>query len=213
MNPCLELVTSLVDRYGYPVLFWGIFLENFGIPFPGETLLIGAAVFAAKQHLGTGWIIALGFLATAIGSSAGYAIGYFGGRRFALRYGHYVFLDENRLGKLQSFFERYGSKIILASRFVAGLRQFSGIAAGIARMPWRTFFYYNLLGAALWVSFWAILASFLGNHLNRFHAHLKNIEHGFLLLLVAAIMIAYLWAKKNARHNRKPSPQAAGDPE
>lgn len=81
----------------------------------------------------------IAFLAVVIGDNLGYAIGHFGGRALVLRYGRYVMLTSERLDKAEGFFCRHGGKVVVAARFIEGLRQANGIVAGTARMPWRQF--------------------------------------------------------------------------
>jgi hypothetical protein len=91
------------------------------------------------------------------GDNIGFAIGHFGGRALAVRWGRYIFLTEERLDRGESFFNRHGGKIIVAARFIEGLRQANGIIAGISGMRWRRFLVFNALGAALWVGTWVSL--------------------------------------------------------
>ncbi len=158
-------INNFLIRYGYAAVFLGIFLEDFGLPVPGETLLIGASILAAKGHFNIFILASLGILAGFLGDNIGYGIGYWGRRTLVLRYGRYIFLDEPRLIRLERFFSVHGNKIVTVARFIAGLRQFNGIIAGIAKMPWLEFLIYNFLGSLIWVSFWSMLSYFLGNKL------------------------------------------------
>jgi membrane protein DedA with SNARE-associated domain len=129
-----------------------VLLEDFGVPLPGETILIAAAVYAGAGRLN---IVVLGMVAVAaavLGDNIGFAIGHFGGRPLVEKYGKYALLTRARLDHAEQFVRRHGGWIVTLVRFVEGLRQANGIVAGIARLPWqRTFLPFNVLGAVLWV--------------------------------------------------------------
>ncbi len=176
LSPYLQTVAPYLQQYGYYAIFAGIFLEDFGIPIPGETLLIAGAILASNGMYHIYWVVLLGIIAATAGDNVGYAIGYFGGTRFVKRFGKYIFLTENRLHKLELFFEKHGSKVVISARFIEGFRQFNGIVAGTSQMRWKRFLVYNIIGAVLWVLFWAGIAFFLGNKLDFIFMLFKKFE-------------------------------------
>ena len=186
-----KLINHFLIRYGYTAVFLGIFLEDFGLPVPGETLLIGGSILAANGHFNIFILASLGILAGFLGDNIGYGIGYWGRRTLVLRYGRFFFLDESRLVQLEKFFSIHGNKIVTVARFIAGLRQFNGIIAGIAKMPWVEFLIFNFLGSLIWVSFWSMLAYFLGNKLlymiQGLHLHL----YFYMIVIVLAGLIVF----------------------
>ena len=135
----LNLVAPYLEHYGYWAVLLLVMLEDFGVPVPGETILIAAAIFAGAGRLNVVMVGLVGFIAAVIGDNIGFAIGHFGGRALALRWGKYVFLTEERLAKAEVFFNRHGGKIIVVARFIEGLRQANGIIAGITGMHWKKF--------------------------------------------------------------------------
>ena len=160
------LPANYLNKYGYWAIFFGILLEDFGIPLPGETLMITGSVLAAKHQFNILWVIGLAITGAFIGDNIGYAIGYFGGRPLVLRHEKFLFLNEKRLLALEGFFKRHGSIIVVFARFVEGLRQFNGVIAGTMQMKWKKFLLFNFMGAVLWVVFWCSLAYFLGDKFN-----------------------------------------------
>lgn len=155
-----------LNRYGYLAVVGLVLIEDFGVPVPGETILILAAVYAGTGRLNVALVALLGFCGALIGDNIGFAIGHFGGRRLANRYGRYVFLTRERLDNATSFFERHGGKIIIVARFVEGLRQANGIIAGTTGMRWSRFLVFNAIGAALWVATWTSVGWLSGSHIN-----------------------------------------------
>ncbi len=173
-------------------------LEDFGIPVPGETILIAGAIYAGAGRLNIVAVGVVGFIAAIIGDNIGFAIGHFGGRALALRLGKYVFLTPERLDRAQRFFNRHGGKIITIARFIEGLRQANGIIAGISGMHWRRFLAFNALGAALWVGTWVSLGYLAGNHINTIY-HYITVYSYYVLIAVAVLLVAYIVVRLRLR--------------
>lgn len=187
-----------LDQYGYWAIFGTIFLEDFGIPTPGEATLIVASLLASQGYLHIHWVLMVAWMGALTGDNIGYAIGRFGGRRLALRYGHYVFLNRERLAYAETYFKRHGGITVAGARFFVALRQLNGIVAGLAEMSWRHFLLYNALGAALWVGFWGTLAYELGTRISRFLEFFKKVEV-FLIggLILAGVCLAIYLVRRH----------------
>lgn len=167
--------TQLLATFGYGAVGFLVFIEDFGIPSPGETVLIAGAVAASQGSLNIFLVALVGFSAAVLGDNVGYAIGRYGGRRLILGLGHRIrigshhLLTAGRLDRAQSLFHRYGAWIIAAARFIEGLRQLNGIVAGTLRYSWFRFLALNAFGALLWVGTWTTLAYYAGNWVSHFH--------------------------------------------
>ncbi len=195
-------LAPILDNYGYLAVGGLLFLEDFGVPAPGETILIAAAVYAGAGQLNIVAVVLIGFVAAVAGDNVGFAIGRFGGRALVLRFGRYVFLTEDRLAKAEAFFTRHGGKVVTIARFVEGLRQANGIAAGLAGMRWLRFLGFNALGAALWVATWSAVGFFAGNNLTAIYDQLRRYEL-YLLIALAALIVAligrWVWRRRRDR--------------
>ena len=202
-------LAPLLNHYGYLAIAVLITLEDFGVPVPGETVLIAGAVYAGAW-LNIAAVAVIGFTAAVAGDNIGYAIGRFGGRELALRYGRYVFLTRERLGKAEGFFDRHGAVVVTFARFVEGLRQANGIIAGIMRMPWWRFVVFNALGAALWVGVWASLGYLAGDHITAIY---RTVTRYLLYVLVAvgAVVVA-LVIRQVIRRRRRAAATARQEP-
>jgi membrane protein DedA with SNARE-associated domain len=201
-------LAPLLDSYGYLAVGGLLFVEDFGIPAPGETILIAAAVYAGAGQFNIGLVVAIGFLAALAGDNVGFAIGHFGGRAVVLRFGRYGFLTEERLDKAQRFFTRHGGKVVTIARFVEGLRQANGIVAGLAKMPWRRFLAFNALGAGLWVATWSAVGYLAGNHLTAIYEQASRYELyllGALAALVVVLIGRRLWRRWRRTRDRRTS--------
>jgi membrane protein DedA with SNARE-associated domain len=206
----LASVAPVLDRYGYLAVAGIVGVESFGVPAPGQTIMIAAAVYAGAGRLNIVGVIAVAFLAAVLGDNIGYVIGRGGGRRVVHRYGRYILLTPKRLDRAEGYFVRRGAKIIVAARFIDGLRQLNGVIAGVTGMPWRRFLSFNAIGAAIWVGFWCTLAYLLGVHI----IDATAVIHRYLwpALAVGAVAIGgYSWVHLHRRAGRRRD--AAADPE
>ncbi|MFV8317941.1 DedA family protein [Mycobacterium sp. 23] len=186
-----DTLAPTLDRYGYAAIVALVGLEGVGIPLPGQLILIAGGIYAASGHLTLLPVLIVGLLAAVGGDNAGYAIGRYGGRGLVLRFGPYVFLNRERLAKTERFFARRGHLVVSIGRFIDGLRQASGIAAGLARMDWRRYLAYNALGSAVWVSVWVFAGYLAGNHIAALYAAFQR--YGiYLLATCAAVAFAVL---------------------
>ncbi len=160
-----ETIANLVASYGYVLLFALVGIESLGIPLPGETALVTAAAYAALGHLSIFLVIATAAAGAIIGDNAGYWIGRKGGRAFVLRFGRKIRLNENHLVRAESFFRRHGGKTVFIGRFVALLRSWAAVLAGIGAMPYGEFTAYNASGGIVWAACFGSLGYLFGKSL------------------------------------------------
>jgi membrane protein DedA with SNARE-associated domain len=184
-------VQPLLEHYGYLAVGGFVLLEDFGVPVPGEILLISAAIFAGAGQLNIALVIAVAVLGAVIGDNIGYAAGRLGGRPLAERWGRFVFLTPARLDRAATFFDAHGGKVVTVARFIEGLRQVNGLLAGIAGMGWLKFLGFNALGAVLWVGTWAGLGFVAGTHMAVIYAEFERYRWYAIgvLVLVAGIVV------------------------
>jgi membrane protein DedA with SNARE-associated domain len=191
--PYIKTLAPYIQQYGYWAIFFSIYLEDFGLPLPGETVLIICSLFGILGKLNLLYVGILGFMGAVFGDNTGFLIGRYGGKRLVLRVGKYFFLTPKRLNKFENFFTKYGGKIVTVARFVQGLRQFNGIIAGISEMKWKKFLIFNLIGAGLWVGFWIGLASYLNNRKELLTEFIKKSEYIFPLIILTPFIIEGLF--------------------
>ena len=197
----LEALASPLEHYGLWAIFFLVLVEDFGIPVPGETVIIAASIYAGSGRLNVVTVGVVAFFAAVFGDNIGYGIGRFGGRRLVDRWGKYVFLTPERLDKAEEFFDRQGAKIITIARFIEGLRQANGIIAGIARMHWVRFIAYNALGAALWVGTWVSIGYFAGQHINTIYSLITR--YSLYVAIAAVVVIVGLIVRHVMRKRRR----------
>jgi membrane protein DedA with SNARE-associated domain len=203
----LHSLQPALNQYGYLAVAGFVLLEDFGVPVPGETILILGAVYAGTGRLQVWLVGVLAFIAAVVGDNIGFVIGHFGGRPLVERYGRFVFLTPERLDKATSFFEHRGARIIVIARFIEGLRQANGIIAGISGMHWARFLAFNAVGAALWVAVWTCVGYFSGNHLTSIYNALTSA--GIYALIAVAVALAVYIGLRVLRARRRRAERAA----
>ena len=194
-----------VSDYGYTAVFLGVFLESFGLPTPGESLMIAGALLASRGQLSIYWVLLLCWIAAVVGDNIGYVIGKRGGRPLVLNYGPRLGIKNTHIEQVEGFFDRHGGAVVLFARFVVVLRQLNGIVAGTMGMNWWHFLAYNAAGAALWVGFWAGSAFYFGRRFREIMAWVGTLEPIVVLIAAAAIAVGliYLWRQQRKRKSKR----------
>ncbi|HEY4130301.1 MAG TPA: VTT domain-containing protein [Gemmatimonadaceae bacterium] len=195
----LDVVSQWVAHYGYALVGAFLLVEAAGLPVPGETALVTAAALAGRGTLSLVGVIIAGLLGTILGGHAGYWIGARGGHAVVTRYGRYVGLNEKRLEQTHTFFAQHGAKTVLLGRFVAFIRSFVGIFAGLNGMSVPTFAFYNALGGATWVATFSILGYAFGRNLPRLVHYIGRVSLlvAILIALVAGVVFFWRWFAKH----------------
>lgn len=192
-------IRAIADAIGYPAAGLGILIESAGIPFPGETMLLAVAAYAALGHLDIRIVVAVGALGALAGANIGYGIGYIGGRPFVERMGRFLHIGVGHFARSELFFARYGGVTVLFARFVLGLRTWTSVMAGMSHMPFWTFQLFSAVGGVAW----AILIGAIGYTLGSNWSLVERLI-GYLgiggLVVVAAVIAAVLLLRRRAAH-------------
>jgi membrane protein DedA with SNARE-associated domain len=181
--------------------------ESGGVPIPGETALIAAAVLASQGKLEIGLVIPLAAAAAIVGDNIGYEIGRKGGRWLLERPGAFARQRQEVLRVGEPFFETHGPKAVFFGRFLLGLRVWASWLAGATRMRWRSFFVWNALGGISWATGIGLLAYFLG------HSAGGAVEafgiYGLVAVLLAVVG-ALVLHRRHVRHGPHKTADGAG---
>jgi membrane protein DedA with SNARE-associated domain len=196
----LDSLAGPLNHFGYWAVLLFVMIEDFGIPLPGETVLIAASVYAGAGKLNLVAVGLVGFTAAVTGDNIGFAIGHFGGRALVLRWGRYVHITAARLDKAEAFFARHGGWIITVARFIEVLRQVNGIVAGTTGMRWLRFLAFNALGAALWVGTWVSLGYLAGSSIGTIYHYIT--DYSLYILIALAVLLAGYTVWRVLRHRR-----------
>jgi len=196
---------SLVQDYGLFLLFLLIAMESAGIPLPGETALVTAGVLASRGKLDIVAVIVVAAVAAIVGDNVGYWIGRLGGRRLLERW---AWLDRHASRALpwsERFFKRHGAKTIFLGRFIAVLRVTAAWLAGISRMPWWRFFFWNAAGGICWAALVALVAYYAGEAAGKAIERYGLIGGGVIIVLLVIGLVV-------GRHVRRRMLRAEGEP-
>lgn len=194
MRGTAGLVTAtaahLVQAYGYWAVFLAVGLESVGVPIPGETTLIAAALFAGSTHrLSLVYLVIVAAVAAVAGDNLGYLIGRGGGYRLLRRYGHRVHVDEAKLKVGRYLFERHGGSVVFVGRFVTVLRTYAAFLAGTNMMSWRRFLVYNAAGGILWAALVGTGAYLLGAAAHQVGTVVTIAGCVLVVVVIAAVII------------------------
>jgi membrane protein DedA with SNARE-associated domain len=157
-----EFLHHAIAQYGYFAVFVIVALESAGVPLPGETALVTAAIFAGQGVLNIEAVIGCAAVAAILGDNMGYWVGREFGFPLLYRYGHVLPIDEGKLKVAQYLFLRHGGKIVFFGRFVAILRTFAAFLAGVNRLEYVRFLIFNALGGVVWATLFGLGGYFLG---------------------------------------------------
>lgn len=186
---------SLLAAYGYLAVFIFVGVESLGIPVPGETMLVTAAIYAGTTgRLSIFWVIVASSAGAIVGDNIGYAIGRTGGYRLLKRYGRYIRLEENRLRLGQYLFRKHGPKVVFFGRFVSVLRIFAAFLAGVNRMHWRLFLIFNAAGGIIWSTIYGVGAFLLGKQLLQLSGRVDLV---LAIVGVAVIVTVIIFLRRN----------------
>jgi membrane protein DedA with SNARE-associated domain len=190
-------MSGLVHQFGLFALFLIVMLESGGVPLPGETALVTAAVFAARGDLPIAGVIAVAAAAAIIGDNAGYWIGRVWGRKLLERWGPLKRWSERVLPWSERFFARHGAKTIFIGRFFSVLRVTAAWMAGVSRMPWWKFFFWNAAGGICWALLVGLLAYYVGHAAADAIGHYGLLGGGVVVALLAVALAAlHFWKKR-----------------
>ena len=195
--PTSELL-QLLATYGYLAVLVFVGIESIGIPFPGETMLLIAAIYAGRTHrLLIVFVIAAAALGAIVGDNIGFWVGREGGFRLLRRYGRYIGLNDRKLKLGLYLFRKHGGKVVFFGRFIAVLRALAAFLAGTNRMPWPRFLLFNALGGIVWATIFGMGGYLLGNNIDRFTGPI-----GTITIIVAAIILItfFILLRRNEQH-------------
>lgn len=186
-------VVHLISQYGYGAVALAVGIESIGIPFPGETTLLAAAIYAGNTHrLNIFVVVAAAAVGAVVGDNIGFGIGREFGYRFLLRYGRYVRVTGPRIKLGQYLFLRHGGKVVFFGRFVAVLRAVAAILAGANQMTWPRFLFFNATGGIIWASVYGLGAYYFGEQVHRV---LGPVGIGLLVVAVIGVVGGFLFLR------------------
>lgn len=192
-------VAPYIEDYGLLAVAVLVFVENLGIPMPGEATLVMAGIYTVSGDLNLVAVLVVGWAAAALGDNAGFAVGRYGGRPLVLRLGRRFGLTHDVLDRVEAFYERHGSKTVAVGRFLPILRHLNGLVAGVTAMTWKRFIVANAIGAAIWVGVWTTAGIQAGSHIDAVNTVL---ERGMPAILVIVVLLLVVHVVRLRRRRR-----------
>jgi membrane protein DedA with SNARE-associated domain/membrane-associated phospholipid phosphatase len=197
----LEILLPHLAHWGYYIILLMTFLETsafLGLLVPGESVVVIAGLLASKGVLELGDVIWAASLGAIMGDTLGYFIGHRFGEGFFLKYGRYFFFKQEYLTEARGFFDKHGGKTVFFGRFMAWLRSFAPVVAGISKMRYSKFLGFNAAGGIAWAAIFSVLGYFLGNSWEIIRGYLGRL--GFLAFIAGmAFLYAYFLFTKKRR--------------
>ena len=187
-----DWLEDLLGLYGYPILFLAVFLNNAGIPIPGDTVLLGSGFLAEEGLFSLGWVIFIATLACFSGGCLGYWVGRRLGRKLILR-SRWLRNSPERVEQMERFFKKHGPKAIFFARFVALVHPVTGLLAGMGKIPLRAFLFYNLAGSAAYAACYACAGYFFGDSWDLLKGWLGKAALYALGLVLLLILLTFLF--------------------
>lgn len=196
-----------IPHYGYVLVFIVVFLNNVGIPLPGETILLGAGFILGKNAISLWQPVATGIVACFLGGICSFWLG----RRLGhgrLEKIHWLHLTPERVKWPEQFFKRHGPRAVFIARLIFLFPPVVvNLLAGMAKMPWRTFLFYNLTGSAAYTTTYILIGYFFGKKWKQLEAWLGPtalyLIFAVIILLVLAMIFRHSLSKFPARHFSK----------
>ncbi len=195
-----QFLSGFFAHYGYWAIFFGVMLENAGLPVPGETVLIFAGFLAYQGELRLDSAIGTAILGATIGDSLGYCLGRFGGAAFVEKYPKRLPFFARQFARAEALFLRHGHLAVFFGRFITGLRIFAGILAGMFRMRYLSFLFFNFTGAVSWATTFGCVGFAFGRsweELVRFVKHLNRATLGVVLVAALVGGVVYYYKRRN----------------
>jgi len=188
-----QTLSRFFAAYGYWVIFFGVMLENAGLPVPGETVLLFAGFLAFHGHLRLSRAILTAIAGATIGDSLGYLVGYVGGTALVRKLRGRFLLSARRYDRAQALVLKHGHWAVFVARFITGLRVLAGPFAGAFSMPYPRFLLFNFSGAVVWAITIGWAGFLFGSNWERLVRWVKEVDLAILavglLLVVIAIFI------------------------
>ncbi|MCD9026571.1 DedA family protein [Cohnella silvisoli] len=210
----MEWINHLFEQYGYLVLFIGLLTESLALPFPGELAMAFSGHLAGMGTFNLVFVIVWAFLGATIGTTITYYLGKKLGTPFFEKYGKFIFLNSKRLDKLTKWFGKYGNKLLLISYFIPGFRHFTGYFSGISGIRFRSFLFFNHLGAFLWVFTYVMIGHVFSDQFEKLLHMISKYSLRFVLCIIACLLLIFLFKKyKTIVYSKKSARKEVSDVE
>lgn len=196
MQTIIDFIVKLVGDLGYFGIFFMMFLESSFIPFPSEVVMIPAGYLAYQGEMNFFVAVFFGILGSLAGALLNYYLALFFGREILIKYGKYVFFDEETMKKMEDFFAKHGHISTFSGRLIPVVRQYISLPAGLGKMNLAIFCFYTSLGAGIWSLILVALGYFLGQNEDLLKEYLHWITLALVIGVAFGIVIYVAYQKR-----------------
>ena len=199
----MNIITDLLNQYGYIVLYFALTLELIAFPTPGETLMTYCGFLTSQGQLN--WIVSIctASLGIITGITLSYFIGYRFGSPFFEKHGARIHLGPERLAKTTVWFEKYGNGLLVIAYFIPGIRHITGYFSGVTRIPYKRFAINAYIGAVIWSGTFISLGRVLGDNWEKYHGPIK--KYFIILGIIIGLILAVIYLFKTFKEQLKSS--------
>jgi membrane protein DedA with SNARE-associated domain len=188
-------ILELVNYFGYLGIFFMTMIESTFIPIPSEITLIPAGYLVFEQKMSWFPLFISSVAGTVSGSLINYYIARKFGRQLLIKYGKIFFLNEEKLSKIEAFFESHGSISTFSGRLLPGIKHFIAFPAGLGKMPLKPFLVYTALGGSILNAILIGIGYFIGSNSDLIKQYLKQINFA-MVVIVVCLVVFYIWKKR-----------------
>ena len=192
LHEIIAFLVQTMSSLGYIGIFALMFLESTFFPFPSEVVMIPAGYLAYKGDMNIYIVLLMGISGSLGGALLNYYLSKTLGRKLLLKYGHYIWFEEDKLIKMEKFFKAHGEISTFNGRLIPVIRQYISLPAGLSNMNIFKFSLYTSLGASVWVTILTLLGYMLGNNQELIKEHLQTIT---LITLVSITIMSIVYIK------------------
>ncbi|MBN2169231.1 MAG: DedA family protein [Actinobacteria bacterium] len=202
----VDFFKPFVEDWGYITVFLVSFLEHsflVGLAVPGDIVLLVGALYSGMGELNIFWVIGLAFIGSVLGDNLGYLIGRKLGRPLIDRYGH-VFKLKARVIVVERYFRKYGGVTIFIARFATFIGSLASPVAGMSKMDYKQFLFYESFGSLVWALGYGLLGFFFGSNIELIEQIFRYVGNVLLALFIVVCLGAYIYHKvKSARKHAR----------
>lgn len=199
-------ITYLVTTYGYLAILIGVTVDSFGVPVPGELMLLSASAYAGATHR---LVIALVAVAAVLGGILGdnfsYVLGRQGGYRLLRRYGRFIRIDHRRRRLARFLYRRYGAPVVVTGRFVPVVHIWTAFLAGTNSMAWPRFILLDAVGCVLWAGALSVAGYLFGSTALRLGSLLAELSIPIAALIGISALLAFRLAERRLHEHAERS--------
>jgi membrane protein DedA with SNARE-associated domain len=192
-------LVKVIGDMGYVGILLLMAMESSLFPVPSELVVPPAGYLASQGQMNIWLVIFFSTLGSLIGALFNYAIAYYLGRPWILRYGKYFLIPPEKFAKVESFFLKHGEISTFTGRLIIVVRHLISLPAGLSKMDLKRFTIFTLVGSFIWVSILAYIGYIVGNNMDLVKSYYKQAAIGLVVIMAIVLAVYIAWQKNRIR--------------